>query len=143
VDIYQLKINPANRNQYWFDGAWRTLEVREARIATRLWGPIRAVTRRPLLRSIQGPAFRGPRGVYALRYAGQDNLRGINAFFALNKAQDFNAFTAVLATGDIPSLSFVYADRTGRIAAIYNGTFPNRPAGYDWTGPVPGDVSAD
>lgn len=143
VDIYQLKPNPANPNQYWFDGAWRELEVREARIVTRLWGPIRVIVRRPLLRSIHGPAFRGRGGLYALRYAGQDNLKGIDAFFALNKAQDLNSFTAVLASGDIPSLSFVYADRTGRIAAIYNGTFPNRPAGYDWTRPVPGDVSAD
>lgn len=143
VDIYQLRPNPANPNQYWFDGAWRPLEAREARIVTRLWGPIRAIVRRPLLRSVHGPVFRGPKGLYALRYAGQDNLKGIDAFFALNKAQDFNAFTAVLMSGDIPSLGFVYADRTGRIAAIYNGTFPNRPPGFDWTRPVPGDVSAD
>ncbi len=143
VDIYQLKPNPANPNEYWFDGAWRKLDVREARIVTRLWGPIRAIVRRPLLRSIHGPVFRGPMGLYALRYAGQNDLKGVEAFFALNKAQDFNAFTAVLASGDIPSLSFVYADRIGRIAAFYNGAFPNRPPGYDWTRPVPGDVSAD
>lgn len=143
IDIYALKPNPANPNEYWFDGAWRRLEVREARVVTRLWGPIRLIVRRPLLRSVHGPAFRGPKGLFALRYAGQDDLKGVDAFFALNKAQDFNAFMTVLQSGDVPSLSFIYADRSGRIAASYNGAFPNRPPGYDWTRPVPGDVSAD
>jgi penicillin amidase/acyl-homoserine-lactone acylase len=143
TDIYALKINPANPNQYWFDGVWKNLEIGRSRIVERLWGPIRVVLRRPLLRSVHGPVFRTRRGVFALRYAGQDDLKGIEALFHLNKAQDFNGFTAALASGDIPSLTFVYADRTGRIAALYNGTFPNRAPGYDWTRPVPGDVSAD
>lgn len=143
TDIYALRMNPANRNQYWFDGGWRRLETREARIVTRLWGPIRVVAERPLLRAIQGPAFRGPRGVFAIRYAGQDDVKGVEAFFRLDKAPDYNRFAEVLASGDIPSLSFVYADRSGQIAAIYNGNFPNRAAGYDWSHPVPGDVSAD
>jgi acyl-homoserine-lactone acylase len=143
VDIYALKTNPADPNQYWFDGAWRRLETRQARIVTRLWGPIRVISRRPLLRAIQGPAFRGPHGLFAIRYAGQDDVKGVEAFFRLDKAQDYNAFTGVLAAGDIPSLSFVYADRSGRIASIYNGAFPNRASGYDWSHPVPGDVSAD
>jgi penicillin amidase/acyl-homoserine-lactone acylase len=143
VDIYALKTNPADPNLYSFDGAWRRLETREARIVTRLWGPIRVISRRPLLRSVHGPAIRTRNGLFAIRYAGQGDIRGIEAFFRLNKAPDFNAFTTVLASGGIPSLSFVYADRTGRIASFYHADFPNRPAGYDWGHPVPGDVSAD
>lgn len=143
ADIYALKPDPANPNQYWFDGAWRPLAIRQARIVTRIWGPIRVIRRKPLLQTVQGPAFRGPGGLFALHYAGQDDVRGIDAFFALNRAQDLNAFTAALSPGDIPSMSFVYADRTGHIASIYNAAIPNRPPGYDWSRPVPGDVSAD
>jgi penicillin amidase/acyl-homoserine-lactone acylase len=143
IDIYALKANPQNPNLYWFDGAWRRLETREARVVRRIWGPIRVISRRPLLRSVHGPAFRTRAGLFAMRYAGQGDLKGIEAFFRLNKAPDFNAFTAALAAGDIPSLSFVYADRTGRIASYYNAQFPDRPSGYDWSHPVPGDISAD
>jgi penicillin amidase/acyl-homoserine-lactone acylase len=66
----------------------------------------------------------------------------VEAFFRLNKARDFDGFTGVLASGAIPGLGFVYADKTGRIAAIYDGAFPERAAGYDWTRAVPGNVSA-
>ena len=142
-DIYALKTNPADPNLYSFDGTWRRLETRQARIVTRLWGPIRVILRRPLLRSVHGPAFRTRNGLFAIRYAGQGDLKGVEAFFHLNKARDFNAFTSVLASGNIPALSFVYADRTGRIASFYSAQFPDRPAGYDWSRPVPGDVSAD
>ena len=55
--------------------------------------------------------------------------------------RDFDTFTAVLASGHIPSLSFVYAEKNGRIASIYNGAFPDRPSGYDWTRAVPGNIS--
>ena len=32
IDVYVLTINPADENQYWFDGVWHDLEVRKARM---------------------------------------------------------------------------------------------------------------
>ena len=142
VDIYTLEANPNDRFFYRFDGDWRRLESHEARLAAKLWGPVRITLRREVLRSAQGPVIRNANGLYAVRYAGQGDLRGVEAFFRLNKARDFDGFTAALAGGHIPSLSFVYAEKTGRIAAIYNGAFPDRPTGYDWSRAVPGDSSA-
>jgi penicillin amidase/acyl-homoserine-lactone acylase len=81
-------------------------------------------------------------GLVAVRYAGIDDLRGVQAFYRLNKVRDLDGFSAVLAAGGIPSLDFVYADRFGRIAAFYNGAYPERPDGYDWTKPVAGNISA-
>jgi acyl-homoserine-lactone acylase len=141
-DTYTLEANPNDRYFYRFDGEWRRLESRRARLAVRLWGPVRITLRREVLRSVQGPAIRNGGGLYAVHYAGQGDLKGIEAFFRLNKARDFDAFTAVLGSGDIPSLSFVYAEKSGRIAAIYNGAFPDRPTGYDWSRAVPGNISA-
>ena len=142
ADIYELEANPNDRYFYRFDGDWRRLDTSEARIVARVWGPIRLTLRREVLRSIHGPVVRSPSGLYAIHYAGQNDLKGIEAFLRLNKAQDFTAFTDALATGAIPSLSFVYADKTGRIAHLYNGAFPERAPDYDWTRPVPGNVSA-
>jgi len=142
ADVYKLEANPNDRFFYRYDGEWRRLEVKEARVLARLWGPFRVTLRREVLRSVQGPVIRNANGLYAVHYAGQDDLKGVEAFFRLNKARDFDGFTAALATGSIPSLSFVYADRTGRIASFYNGAFPQRPAGFDWTRAVPGNVSA-
>ena len=32
IDVYQLKINPRNKNQYWFDSKWIDLEIKKARL---------------------------------------------------------------------------------------------------------------
>jgi penicillin amidase/acyl-homoserine-lactone acylase len=141
-DIYTLETNPNDRYFYRFDDEWQRLETREARLVARLWGPVRITLRREVLRSVQGPVIRNRNGLYAVRYAGLGDLKGVEAFFHLNKARDFDAFTAALGAGDIPGLSFVYAEKSGRIAAVYNGVFPDRPSGYDWSRAVPGNVSA-
>jgi acyl-homoserine-lactone acylase len=47
-----------------------------------------------------------------------------------------------MAMRAIPSFNFMYADATGRIGYLYNAALPNRAAGYDWSGCVPGDTSA-
>jgi penicillin amidase/acyl-homoserine-lactone acylase len=112
-------------------------------MVARLWGPIRITFRREVLRSVHGPVIRNARGLFAVHYAGQDDIKAVEAFFRLNKAPNFESFTSALAGGGIPSLDFVYADRTGRIASIYNGAFPERAAGYDWTRAVPGNVRGD
>jgi penicillin amidase/acyl-homoserine-lactone acylase len=85
--------------------------------------------------------IRNARGLFAVHYAGQDDVRAVEAFFHLNKAQSFDAFTAALSENAIPSLAFVYADRSGRIASLYNATFPARSDGYDWTRTIPGNIS--
>ncbi|HEY4265505.1 MAG TPA: penicillin acylase family protein, partial [Micropepsaceae bacterium] len=130
ADVYTLETNPNDRYFYRFEGEWRRLQTREARMVARLWGPIRITFRREILRSVQGPVIRNARGLFAVHYAGQDDLKGVEAFFHLNKAQNFEDFTAVLASGGIPSLDFVYADKTGRIASLYNAAFPQRADGY-------------
>jgi len=141
-DVYQLEANPNDRYFYRFDGDWKRLETKEARIVVRFGSPIRWTFRREILRSAHGPVIRNANGLFAVHYAGQDDLRGVEAFYRFNKARDLDGFSAALSMGDIPSLNFVYADRTGRIAEIYNGAFPERAQGYEWTHVVPGNLSA-
>lgn len=142
LDVYTLEGNPNDRFFYRFDGDWRRLNVREAPIAVRLWGPLRVTFRREVLTSLQGPVIRNEHGLFAIRYAGQDDLKGVEAFYRLNKAHDYDSFTGALAMGSIPSLDFIYADKSGRIANIYNGAFPQRDPTHDWTQAVAGNVSA-
>ena len=141
-DLYTLEGNPNDRYFYRFDGDWRRLTVREVPIAIRLFGPLRVTIRREVLTSLQGPVIRNERGLFAIRYAGQDDLKGVEAFYRMNKARTYESFTDALAMGAIPSLDFVYADKTGRIANIYNGAFPQRDPSHDWTQPLAGNVSA-
>lgn len=142
VDVYLLTVNPDNPNQYLFDGEWRDFTRGEARMTVKIWGPITWIVTRETLRSVQGPVLQLPHGTYALRYAGMDEIRQVVQYHRYNKAHDFAAFEAALKMQALPSLNYIYADETGRIAFWHNGTYPKRASGYDWKGLLPGDTSA-
>ena len=91
LDVYTLEGNPNDRFFYRFDGDWRRLIVREVPITIRLWGPLRVTLRREVLTSLQGPVIRNARGLFAIRYAGQDDLKGVEAFYRLNKARTYES----------------------------------------------------
>ena len=141
VDVYLLEINPENRNQYRFDGEWRDLEVGEAEIRVKIFGRLRWTVRRELLRSVHGPVIRRDHGTYALRYAGMDEIRQLEQYYRLGKAQSFDEWRAAMAMQALPNINYVYADREGNIAYFYNATLPLRAEGYDWQAVLPGDTS--
>lgn len=142
ADIYELTMNPDNRNQYWFDGAWRDLERDTARLTVKIAGPIRVTVKRELLWSVHGPAFRTPRGVFAVAFAGYGEVGHIEQWYHMNKARNLDEFLAAMRRVRLTSLNTLYADREGNIFYVYNGMFPVRAKGPDWSQPVPGDTSA-
>jgi penicillin amidase/acyl-homoserine-lactone acylase len=139
VDVYRLEIHPEDPNKYRFEGGWRDLEVGEAEISVQILGRLRWTVRRELLRSVHGPVIRRDHGTYALRYAGMDEVRQLEQYYRLGKAQSFDEWRAAMAMQALPSINYVYADREGNIAYFYNGQLPVRAEGYDWQGTLPGD----
>jgi len=140
-DIYRLTINPENRNQYWFDGAWRDFDTKETRIPVRLLGPLRLPVRRHLLWSVHGPAIRTKEGVFAIAYAGFGEIRAVEQFFRMNRATDFQEFRDAMAMRATLAMNTVYADEKGNIWYLYNALFPMRDDAHDWSGTLPGDTS--
>ncbi|HRE61225.1 MAG TPA: penicillin acylase family protein [Micropepsaceae bacterium] len=141
ADIYVLTINPENENQYQLDGVWRDFEIGEAAITVKLFGPLRWTFYQPTVHSAFGPVLRLSHGTYAIRFAGMDEVRQVSAYHRLNRAINHAEFEAALRMQALPSLNFLYADRTGRIAFYHNGTFPDRKAGLNWRDYLPGDQS--
>jgi penicillin amidase/acyl-homoserine-lactone acylase len=141
VDVYQLTINPANQNQYWLDGQWRDFEKSDAKIRVKIWGPLVWPAHREVLYAVQGPVLKTGRGVFAIRYAGMNEMRQPLEYYRLNKAGTLADWRAAMALQALPSLNFVYADEKGNIGYVYNGLFPVRQEGTDWKGTLPGDRS--
>lgn len=141
-DLYKLEINPENPNQYKFDGAWRDFERSEARIRMKLAGPLVLPVTRELRWSVHGPAVRTQDGTFAIRFVGYGELRAAEQFFRMNLATNFDEFRGAMAMGATLAMNTVYADKGGNIWYLYNGRFPERAAGYDWSGFLPGDTSA-
>jgi penicillin amidase/acyl-homoserine-lactone acylase len=141
VDVYVLETNPADPNQYRFDGEWRNLEVREAAIDVKLWRGLHTTVRRETLWSVHGPVLRRPHGTYALRFANLGDIRMVEQWYRMNKAKSQEEWRAAFRLGALPMFNTVYADRAGNVAYIYNARLPRRAAGYDWSAYLPGDTS--
>lgn len=141
VDVYRLKINPANPDQYLLDGKWRDFEKKDAAIRVNLLGPIYWTFHREVLRSAHGPVLRTDHGVFAIRYAGMGEIRQTLQYYRLDKAHNLAQWQAAMRLQALPSINYIYADQAGNIGYVYNGQFPVRKPGFNWKGILPGDRS--
>jgi acyl-homoserine-lactone acylase len=139
--VYRLDVNPANPDQYRLDGAWQNFEKGDAAIRVKIFGPLIWTVHRPLLWSLQGPVFKTDHGVFAVRYAGMGEARQSLQYYRLNKAANRDEWLAAMRLQALPSINYIYADENGNIGYIYNGQFPVRAEGRDWTQVQPGDRS--
>lgn len=141
IDIYKLRLD-ASGDKYRFDGKWLPLEKKHIWLKVK-YGPFVIPVPRTIYRSVHGPVIRNDRGTFAIRYAGIDQSAMVTQYYRLNKARDFSEWKAAMGAQGVPATNFVYADAKGNIALFYNAMFPDRAAGYDWRGIVPGDTSRD
>jgi len=141
IDVYKLTINPANSNQYQLDGQWRDFEKSDAKIRVKIWGPLVWTVHRDVLYAAQGPVLKTDHGVFAIRYAGINEVRQPLQYYRLNKAATLADWRAAMALQAIPSINFVYADEKANIGYVYNGLFPVRQEGLEWQDTLPGDRS--
>ncbi len=139
--VYRLDVNPANPDQYRLDGQWKNFEKGDAAIRVKIWGPLIWTVHRPLLWSVQGPVFKTDHGVFAVRYAGMGEVRQSLQYYRLNKAANRDEWLAAMRLQALPSINYIYADEKGNIGYVYNGQFPVRAEGSDWTQVQPGDRS--
>ncbi len=140
IDVYQLEVDKDAAN-YKLDGQWRPLEHARVWLPVRL-GPLVLPIPRDIWRSAQGPALVTPRGTFAVRYAGIDNIQSLEQYYRITKAQDFAQWQAAMALQGVPATNFVYADKAGNIAQWYNAKIPDRKAGPDWRHAVSGTDSS-
>ena len=141
IDIYQLELDDTG-TRYKLDGEWRDLESEWVTLPVKV-GPVVLPIRREVLRSAHGPVIRNAKGAFAVRYGGIDRLEQLDAYYRINKANSFAEWETQIARMAIPSTNFIYADKTGTIAYIYNAAIPDRPEDIeaDWRNVLPGDRS--
>jgi acyl-homoserine-lactone acylase len=139
--VYRLDVNPANADQYRLDGQWKNFEKGDAAIRVKIFGPLIWTVHRPLLWSVQGPVLKTDHGMFAVRYAGMGEARQSLQYYRLNKATNRDEWLAAMRLQALPSINYIYADEKGNIGYVYNGLFPVRAEGRDWTQVQPGDRS--
>ncbi|MDN3646088.1 acylase [Pontixanthobacter aestiaquae] len=140
TDVYELELDDSGEN-YKLDGEWKPLLSKRVILPVKM-GPLVLPVPQTVYRSEHGPVIKNDKGAFAIRYGGMDSVDMLDAYYRLNKAENFEEWKAILARMDIPSTNFIYGDKEGNIAYVYNAAIPDRPVGPDWRNILPGNDSS-
>lgn len=141
LDIYQLEINPQNKNQYKFDGEWLNLETDKAKLKVK---GVPVTIGKKIYWSKYGATVKSDKGVFAMRVPATMDIRALEEWYRMNKAKNFTEFYKALSMTSLPMFNIMYADRYDTIFYISNSKMPVRNADkkYNWKSTVPGNTSA-
>ncbi len=140
-DVYELTLDPKDNHRYVYDGRSLPMQKRELTIQVKTNAGL--VTRKKeSYRCHYGPVLKWEGGkAYAFKSANMEEFRFIEEWNLMTKARNLEEFRRVLDMQAIPMFNICYADKDGNVFYIFNGRFPDRPAGYNWSGVVPGNTS--
>ena len=141
IDVFQLEMNPSDKNQYKFDGRWIDLEVNKAKLKVK---GIPITIGKKIYWSKYGPTMKTDKGVFALRVPATMDIKALEEWYRMNKAKNFTEFYKAVSMTSLPMFNIMYADRYDTIFYISNGKIPRRnpDTKYNWKSTLPGNTAA-
>lgn len=148
IDLFAEKVNPDNPDQYFFNGAWKNMDVKNEII--RIKGG-KADTLK-IRFTHRGPVISGFRNIdnetLTMKWSGFDMSDEIRSVCLLNRAANWDDFRNAISTFRSVSQNIVYSDIDGNIGLNTGGGIPLRKGSgamvrpgetdeYDWKGYVP------
>lgn len=153
-DFYVEKINPANPNEYWFQGSWLKMNEIPLEIAVKDEQPVMT----SIFLTVHGPVLTREGLTVTMRWTGFDQVTEANAILGVDKASTYTEFMNAIKLWAVPPQNFMYADDQDNIAVTVTGKFPTRnvqlsdgtdlkvvgsrsllngTGDYEWTGNIP------
>ena len=141
LDVFQLEMNPQNKNQYKFDGEWIELEENKAKLKVK---GIPITIGKKIYWSKYGATVKTDKGVFSLRVPATMDIKSLEEWYRMNKAKNFTEFYSALSMTSLPMFNIMYADRYDTIFYISNGKMPvrNSDPKYNWKSTIPGNTAA-
>jgi penicillin amidase len=152
IDLFSEKINPENSKQYFFNGEWRDMKIKQEIIRIKGGKPdtmiIKYTHRGPVISGFKN--YNISDASLSMRWSGFDMSDEIRAVYLINRASGWEEFRSAISHFNSISQNFAYADADGNIGINTGGGIPVRKgygsiirAGeteeYDWKGYVPFD----
>jgi acyl-homoserine-lactone acylase len=143
VDIYRLKLHPRNKKLYRFDGAWRALEISQAKLKIK-FGPFKLPLQKKIYYSVYGPVIKSKKGnFYAFRYSQNEPVLALEQWYWMGKAKNLQEYKAAMRRQNIPLFNCIYADKEDNIYYLFNGLIPERSEDFNWQKCLVGDTFAN
>lgn len=142
-DLYELTVDPENPDAYLYDG--RPEPFRKETLSVQALQEDGSLVNqsREFWYSHHGPVLvRTAEKAYAMRSPGFNAPRLLEQWYLMSRADSFESFQRALEIQAISMFNICYADISGNCYFIFNGRYPERPRGIDWSGIVAGNTSA-
>lgn len=139
ADIYALELDPKKKDHYMVDEVSYPLERYKAKVFLKFLG-LKIGVKKKFYKSMFGPTLKNKQGVFAVRTPSLFEIRALEQWWRMNKAQNYNQFREALDMLAIPGFNIGYADVNDTIFYVSNALIPKRAPGYDWTKIVPGNT---
>lgn len=140
LDLYQLDINPDDKNQYRVDGEWLELEKETVWLRVKLWDLITIPFPKKIWKSIYGPTLVTEQGTFSIRLGALERIGAPEQWWRMNKSRNFKEFNEAMSRMELTSFNTVYADKYDTIYYVSNGLIPVRDPSIDFTGTVSGNT---
>ncbi len=153
LDYYELKFKDTTQNEYWYNGAWKSvtkrvevIKVKDSadvieNIAMSHWGPVMFDA------YYQNPQSKGKN--LAVNWTAHEASTGVETFYQLNRAKNIDDYSKAIKLWKCPGQNFVVATKSGDIAIKQQGDFvarwerqgdfimPGEDSSYAWQGIIP------
>jgi len=142
-DCYEVEVDPQNPRRYRYDDAWKEMSVRELSIAIKGAPPFPYIVECTDHNGVCSPVLgrHGGKAYVASSPYTHRAGRWDEQFYRQALARNVAELLAAQEMVEMFSANFMAADADGNILYVRTGRVPIRPAGYDWTKPVPGNTS--
>ncbi len=126
-EIYELDLDPAKTDHYLFDGGSVPMTRDDVVVKIKSEGTPKEQAR-TFWHTPLGPVIHlNATKAYVLRSACYENTRAYEQWLRMSQTKSYAEFRGVLEMNALPMFNICYADRTGNIFYLWNGTVPNLP----------------
>lgn len=127
ADVYALKLDPNNPEQYIFDGKPKPITKREVAVEIKnADGTLRTEKRMFESSHLGAIIYRTKDHAFAYRATQLDSYRHFEGFYRLSKARNLKEWMAVMKMNLLNYSNFTYADAAGNILYFWNAQLPKR-----------------
>lgn len=143
-DCIEVEVDSTRGRRYRYDGQWKRMTTQEARIAVRGGDTLTRVFEYTDHNGVTSPVVaREGTKAYVVSSPYMHDADGFDEqFYRQVLARDVDEFHAAMGRLGMWAENVMAADAKGNTFYVRNGRTPIRPAGYDWSKPVPGNTSA-
>jgi acyl-homoserine-lactone acylase len=143
ADVFALKVDAANPNQYVFDGKAMPITKREVAVEIKAADGTLRTEKKSFAYSHLGPIiYRFKDQAFVYRSTQLDSYRHFEGFYRLSKAKNLREWMAVMKLNLLNYSNFTYADADGNILYFWNAQIPKRvDDGTNYDLDVPAETS--